>query len=272
MLDDVFPVEPGPVRYLFVDGECLRRVREAFADRYFDCSSLPVDWQRVRNHARKVFYYDAVPVQKHNEEIADYETRVGPKREELAQIENEAGFHVRSGDARHRAKRGHEQKMVDVKLTVDALLGATRGTFSRATLITGDLDFKPLIDALVDLGVDVTLQYPVGETNRELISAADQAQALSSLVLLEWSILPALKPRWESGYYEYLEGRHLVHSWERPGEKLRLYRESNLFSLYAGPPERQTATWRIVAPSIRALRAFGEDAKSMVFPENMPEE
>lgn len=49
--------------------------------------------------------------------------------------------------------------MVDVHLAVDALLMASRGLFSAATLMTSDLDFRPLINALVEMGIDVTLQY-----------------------------------------------------------------------------------------------------------------
>jgi uncharacterized LabA/DUF88 family protein len=43
----------------------------------------------------------------------------------------------------------------------------------QATLLTGDNDFKPLIDALVQDGLFVTLMYPPDETSRELMQAAD---------------------------------------------------------------------------------------------------
>jgi uncharacterized LabA/DUF88 family protein len=46
-------------------------------------------------------------------------------------------------------------------------------------LLTGDLDFKPLVTALVDIGVDVHLLYPEDETNDDLKVAADSAGALT---------------------------------------------------------------------------------------------
>jgi uncharacterized LabA/DUF88 family protein len=50
---------------------------------------------------------------------------------------------------------------------------------NEATLLTGDLDFKPLIDALVQEGMFVTLWYPHGSTSKELIAAADRSQRFS---------------------------------------------------------------------------------------------
>lgn len=43
----------------------------------------------------------------------------------------------------------------------------------RATLLTSDSDFVPLIDALVKEGMFVTLWYPPRDTNIDLIAAAD---------------------------------------------------------------------------------------------------
>jgi hypothetical protein len=51
-----------------------------------------------------------------------------------------------------------------------------RRNMHRATLLTGDLDFKPLVDALVHEGMFVTLWYPPKATNKELIAAADARQ------------------------------------------------------------------------------------------------
>jgi hypothetical protein len=76
--------------------------------------------------------------------------------------------------------------MVDVQLAVDALLMASRGLFSKCTLLTGDLDFKPLVDALVEMGVDVHLLYPNGETTEDLKASADQADPLAITTLRDW--------------------------------------------------------------------------------------
>ena len=68
--------------------------------------------------------------------------------------------------------------MVDRQLAVDALLMASRGLFGSCTLIAGDLDFKPLITALVEMGINVELLYPKDETNEDLKAAADSAEAV----------------------------------------------------------------------------------------------
>jgi uncharacterized LabA/DUF88 family protein len=172
--------------YLFVDGECLNATLEKIGDRYFDGTKPPINWERLRMGHRKAFYYDAVPVQKSDEDDGAHTVRVAPKRAELAEIEKQPGYHVRTGETHHRRRRGNEQKMVDVQLAVDALLMASRGLFGSCTLITGDLDFKPLVTALVDMGVDVHLLYPLRETNEDLKAAADDAAALSIAAIRNW--------------------------------------------------------------------------------------
>jgi len=175
-----------PTTYRFVDGESLNQTLLKVGEKYFGRIKPPVDWFKFRGQCRKVFYYDAVSVQRPDEDNNTYASRVEPKRTELAYIEGQAAYHVRTGDVRHRRKRGNEQKMVDVQLAVDALLMASRGLFSDCDLITGDLDFRPLVIALVDMGVNVRLFYPPGETNNDLMTAADQAIAMKIDVLSGW--------------------------------------------------------------------------------------
>lgn len=177
---------PAPVSYLLVDAESLRQTLNKISTRVFGGIDLPIDWTKLRSSYRKVFYYDAIPVQQHGEDDAAYVSRVAPKRAELRLIERQAGFHVRSGDAVYRKNRGNEQKMVDVQLAVDALLMASRGLFASVTLITGDLDFKPLVSAMVDIGVDVHLQYPAKETNEDLLAAANRAEPINLPIVLNW--------------------------------------------------------------------------------------
>lgn len=169
------PAAAIPTSYLFIDGESFNHMRQRVSSTFFAGIPMEIEWGRVKGEHRKVFFYDAIPVQGHNESGHDYDARVAGKRAELASMERETAYHVRTGDAITRRRRGNEQKMVDVQLAVDALLMASRGLFSKATFITGDLDFRPLISALVDMGIDVHLRYPEGETNEHLLAAADYA-------------------------------------------------------------------------------------------------
>lgn len=167
-----------PDSYLFVDGNCLTVTLKNVADRYFGGASIPVDFAALKAGHKKVYYYDAVPVRGYTEDADTWEKRTAAKRDELSHIARQPGYHVRAGDARARKGRGVEQKMVDVQLAVDMMALGGQGIFGRAVLLTGDLDFKPLVEALVAMGVDLTLQYPMGETNGDLIEAADSAQPL----------------------------------------------------------------------------------------------
>lgn len=185
-----------PKSYLFIDGGNLSAVVRDFRQKYLAGAEVPMRWDRVGIGFNKIYYYDAVPVQNEGEGDAEYGTRVAPKRAELAEIERQAGYHVRSGDVRrHNRRRGNEQKMVDVHLAVDALLMASRGIYSKCTLLTGDLDFKPLIDALVDMGIDVHLWHPTGAANGDLIAAADTAQSILLPTILSWLDAEALNFR-----------------------------------------------------------------------------
>lgn len=203
------PGYPPPSSYMFIDGANLAAVLRAFGRDFAGHEDVPLNWARLRGSHRKVYYYDAVPVQQRQEDDNSYTLRVAPKRTELASIERVSGFHVRAGDVRHRGRRGNEQKMVDVQLAVDALLMASRGLFRSATIITSDLDFKPLITALVDMGVDVTLLYAVGETNDELIASADEGIGLEPSVLLPWidqERLPLHRPQFSHELRADIEG------------------------------------------------------------------
>ncbi len=187
MLSFSMPNLPMPTSYLFIDGGNFWKLLDEFSEIFHDGSRLAVDWRAVRSVHRKVYFYDAVPVQGDGEDDNTYGARIAPKLAELHEIERADGFHVRSGDVRHGGRRrGNEQKMVDVQLAVDALQMGSRRLFDTAALLTGDLDFKPLLDALVDLGVDVHLQYPPKVTNDKLIAAADRANGTDPNQIAVW--------------------------------------------------------------------------------------
>lgn len=157
--------------YLFVDGGCFQQMVHEASKRVLEPSYVfEIDYRALRGTHAKVYYYDAIPRSGPNVSAEQVEA----KGQELGLIGRQDGYHVRSGEAVKRNK-AWTQKMVDVQLAVDMMSLAARGMYSSATLITGDLDFKPLVDALVDLGLDITLIYPAGHTNNDLIAAADRA-------------------------------------------------------------------------------------------------
>jgi uncharacterized LabA/DUF88 family protein len=174
---------PPEVHYLFIDGGALRGRLKNICDKYFGGAIVDIDFRKLKGSYTKAFYYDAVPVRNERESEEDYELRIRPNRAVLDAAASTDGMHVYEGDVRRRRRRGLEQKKVDVMLTVDMLTHAFRRNMHNATILTGDGDFKPLIDALVQDGMFVTLWYPVGETSSELMQAADARKKLSMMEL-----------------------------------------------------------------------------------------
>jgi uncharacterized LabA/DUF88 family protein len=171
-------VVPLATQYLYIDGGALRGRIENLSQKFFSGVPLHVDFKNLKGSFTKAFYYDAVPVREKGEDEIKYEERIKPIRAIFKAALSTDGFHVYEGDARRRKKRGLEQKKVDIMLAVDMLRHTFMKNMLSATLLTGDGDFKPLLDALVEMGMFVTLWYPEGETSQELIDAADSRYKL----------------------------------------------------------------------------------------------
>jgi NYN domain len=88
------------------------------------------------------------------------------------------GFHVRLGSITGVGKK-FRQKQVDVRLAVEALDHAIRKNMDSCHLITGDLDFLPLIESLIRFGTWVHLYYDPRSTPKELYTAADRSRPFS---------------------------------------------------------------------------------------------
>jgi uncharacterized LabA/DUF88 family protein len=171
---------PREIKYLFIDGGCLRECLARMSNTYAGGACLRPDYGTLTRAYSKVFYYDALPARKSDDKDESYKLRIMPQRSLFDHLSNLDRFHVYEGDVRRSAaRRGPEQKKVDVMIAVDMLTHSFRRNMHEATLLTGDLDFKPLIDALVQEGMFVTLWYPPGETSKELIAAADRSERFS---------------------------------------------------------------------------------------------
>ncbi|GEP53891.1 NYN domain-containing protein [Reyranella soli] len=166
---------PKEVGYLFIDGASLHGRIGNIASQFLNNINLDVDFARLLTLSRcaKGFYYDAIPVQDDGETDVAYKARIAPRSHIHDRAQAVQGMHVYEGDARKRRRMGYQQKKVDVMIAVDMMMHTFRRNMHHATLLTGDADFKPLIDALIREGMQVTLWYPLGETAQELIDAAD---------------------------------------------------------------------------------------------------
>lgn len=164
--------------YLFIDANYLRRAYEDTLRRFFsDVSAQNLDLTIVKRwvSASKAFYYDA---------IDEADPSAEARQEHLDTIRGLPGFHVRQGTITGRARR---QKRVDVQLAVDCLMHAYNKNFWHVTLIAGDLDFEPLVTALVAVGAHVHVYYESRSAAKGLYRAADVAEPLTIDTFWDWS-------------------------------------------------------------------------------------
>lgn len=175
-----------PTKYLFIDAASLDARVKQISELYANGDALHLNWWQVAAGYQKVFFYDALPGQKRAEAPGEYEVRRNTAEERHRYLQTFDRFRVYQGDARWRSGRGHEQKKVDVMIAVDMMKHTIRRNMDEAALIASDVDFAPLLNALVDEGMFVTLIYSPGKTSQELLGAADARIGLTAAQLWEW--------------------------------------------------------------------------------------
>lgn len=167
--------------YAFVDGNYLRLAYETTMGAFFaNVAYRNIDFERVREslNASKVFYYDSID--EDAPDAADRQAHI----EEISALD---GFHVRLGSIRGSNKRRRRQKKVDVQLAVDALTHAFNKNCWHASLVAGDLDFEPLVAALIQLGVHVHVWHEPASASKDLYRAADVSVPLDVDQFWRWS-------------------------------------------------------------------------------------
>jgi uncharacterized LabA/DUF88 family protein len=163
-------------RYYFIDGGCLRAIVAGISEELTgNRDELSLIFSDLATDADKIFYYDAVSAQEHNESLSDYRNRVDSEYQRFDAIQALSRFHVVLGEIKGRPRR---QKRVDVHLAVDMLTHTFRGNMREATLLAGDDDFIPLVQALIREGLTVTVWHPPQATP-EFLAAADNRRAFN---------------------------------------------------------------------------------------------
>jgi uncharacterized LabA/DUF88 family protein len=141
------------------------------------------------HQAARTFYYHTLDQdQRPNESPVECTTRVKAFETRLDTINSFENFHVREGSvSRRRNAKKREQKEVDVQLAVDMLTHSFSKNIQRAILLSGDLDFLPLIDAVANLGVMVEVWYEKTSAAKELYRRADQAYKIRPDEAIQWT-------------------------------------------------------------------------------------
>jgi uncharacterized LabA/DUF88 family protein len=174
--------------YVFIDGGAVLQFMADAAQRLTPDETAPINYDRMRAtfRAERVFFYDAYPTKRTGEDEEQFTQRWNEKDAFFKQPSRLDAMHVRTGTTRHRKKRGLEQKGVDIQLAIEAYQHAVRGNIETAVIVTNDLDFYPLLDAMTQTRVRTRLRYDRGKTSEALIEAADFAYPLSLEEFAAW--------------------------------------------------------------------------------------
>lgn len=185
------------VTYLFIDGSYLRKSYIDTTSKWFanevEYDNISIDFNAVKIFfdAQKVFYYDYIDrIQGKYENKTDIEARVSEQKDYFNQIRSVEEYHVKLGNL---TKKG--QKEAGILLTIDMMNHAIRNNMTKAVLLSGDKDFKPLVESLVNMGMIVYVSSEVRSTSSELKYAADSHIPLSFFDYYKWSS-PELKNKY----------------------------------------------------------------------------
>jgi hypothetical protein len=121
----------------------------------------------------------------------EFDRRLQSQEAYYEKIRSLRGVHLQlgtlTGSRRGRQKEARRQKEVDVLLAVDMLTHGFNRNMSRAILLSGDLDFRPVVEALVRGGVFVEVWYEKSTVSKDLYWAADLGYPLYWNILYSWS-------------------------------------------------------------------------------------
>lgn len=190
--------DPTP-RYAFIDGNCFLTEWRNTIQRVHGNTPDTLDLAQMRTElgATRLYWYDSLAEldsvrQSESIDSTALETarlKLSHRRKFLEHLQNEDGFIVRTGTSRVLARKGRvetREKEVDVLLAVDSLLHAANGNMKHALIFGSDLDHRPVVEALMQLGVYVTV-YGHGRTSGELRISGDSFRALDYFLFYEWS-------------------------------------------------------------------------------------
>jgi uncharacterized LabA/DUF88 family protein len=199
--------------YLFIDAGHLRQYYSSAVTDWFGGPG-EIDYSGLKRKvgAFKLFYYDCRDeIQRPNESEDDLKGRIEEQERGFDKIRSIVGAHVRLGVLAGKRQRRRRQKGVDILLAVDMMNHAIRQNMRRTVLLSGDADFKPLVESLIQIGTFVEVIGDAAHTSQSLTRAADQSSlwafeeyfGISAAALQEKYPLPAKRTiTCSDGYYE----------------------------------------------------------------------
>ena len=177
-----------PSIYLFVDAGYLTRVYSDCANKWFqrvDQLDYKEMFDTLGGRWRRAFYYDCKVIKKKSESEEEYNTRQNDQQSLWEELYSIDGCHIRHGHL--TGEKRQRQKEVDILLAVDMLSHAARQNINKAILISGDRDFKPLVEAIVNTGVLIDIVADENSISMELARSADNFRRLSLKDYHNWT-------------------------------------------------------------------------------------
>jgi uncharacterized LabA/DUF88 family protein len=224
-------------KYLFIDGGYLQDKYEKIQPWFEGHGEINFLSIKGEFGAKKVFYYDCLDDQKRGHESqADFDLRLDQQKQFFNKIRELEGFHVQLGTLVGNGKK-RRQKEVDILLAVDMMNHAIRGNMNTGILLSGDRDFRPLVQSLVQMGTYVLISSAEESTAKEFIWAADFHHKIKFHDLYEWSS-PSLKAQyplpacWTSKDDHETYGLSLIKEISVNGYEAKLYESEGLFLIY----------------------------------------
>jgi len=178
-------------KYLFIDGGFIETMVPQTA-KFFGIE-LPsaLEYGLITTGFQRTFYYDALPVRKDGEADEAFNAKFAGKLKLFERINRTPFMHTREGITRSRStNRMLQQKGVDILLAIDVFKHASLNNMSEAHVMTKDLDFFPLFEALRDTPVSVHLHCQTDQTSEELMSLADVVIPITPFTILRWLRYP----------------------------------------------------------------------------------
>jgi uncharacterized LabA/DUF88 family protein len=172
--------------YLFIDGGYLETVYRDLFNPLFGGGYL-IDYQAVMQTfgAHRAYLYDCLDdLPKEGETETDFKARVERQEAYFDAVDKVEGVHVRHGYLSPGKKR--QQKEVDVLLVVDMLTHAFNKNMDEAVLLSGDRDFRPVVESVVRMGIRVKVAYDPRTGSRPLARAADREMEIDLAALCRW--------------------------------------------------------------------------------------
>ena len=189
------------VAAVFLDGGYLDKIV------FHDHKNQRIDYGRLVNEMAapdallRAYYYHCLPYQG-NPPTEDERSRYAARHRFVTALQLIPRFEVRLGKLAFRGRdpAGNPifvQKRIDNMIGVDMALLAAKGKITNVSILTGDSDYMPTIEAVKREGILVTLWHgsfsPDTAPSRELYEICDERKELTAALVAK--ILRCARPR-----------------------------------------------------------------------------